>query len=103
MYGALRGGPPGRRFQEINRHHGRSGGRASRLVVSVAGLALGVAGLVTYPIPGPPSTLMVLCGAALLARSSHRGARALDRAELGLRRWGSASSRLIWWRRGSPH
>jgi hypothetical protein len=102
MYGTvrtLRSGPPGRRFQDYNQEHGHAAGRAARTVQSAAGVTLGLAGLVSYPIPGPPSTLMILCGAALLARSSIRGARVLDRAEMRIRGLASASSRVLWWRR----
>ena len=52
----------------------------------MASLALGVllvaVGLVTYPIPGPPSTLMVLAGLALVAQEWMWLARGLDASEV---------------------
>jgi hypothetical protein len=44
-----------------------------------------VTGLATYPIPGPPSTLMVIAGAALVARSSEAAARFMDGLEIRVR------------------
>lgn len=82
----LREGAPGSRFRDYHRSHAPPSRRSVRLGVCAAGAVLALAGLATYPIPGPPSTLMVVLGAALLARGSERGAAAMDRLEIRLRR-----------------
>jgi hypothetical protein len=81
--GVLRRAPRGYRFQEL--HHRRTErphGRAWRIGSLVTGILLVVSGLVTYPVPGPPSTLMILTGLALIAQEWMWVARTLDSLEL---------------------
>ncbi|CAA9370882.1 MAG: hypothetical protein AVDCRST_MAG89-4581, partial [uncultured Gemmatimonadetes bacterium] len=65
-----------------------------RLSSVAGGGSLVVSGIVTYPIPGPPSTLMIVTGFALVAREWERLARALDRLELRVRSRYSERKRL---------
>ena len=53
-----------------------------RMVSLALGVLLVAVGLVTYPIPGPPSTLMVLAGLALIAQEWMWLARGLDASEV---------------------
>lgn len=48
------------------------------------GSALVLSGLITYPVPGPPSTLMILVGFTLIAQEWEWLARVLDGADLRL-------------------
>ena len=78
---------PGERFR--NRYYGRKKERPSPLVKCVyvvLGILLVLAGIVLLPAPGP-GMLVVLVGAAMLARESLVVARACDSAELKLRGW----------------
>ncbi len=78
---ALMDGPPGRRFA---RYHARVQTRSSYLTMAM-GLATVLLGLLLTLTPGP-GFLVLLIGAAIIAGQSRRLARALDRAELRLRR-----------------
>ena len=74
-------GPPGRRF---TRYHAHAHTRSSYLSMAV-GIATVLLGLLLTLTPGP-GFLVLLIGAAIIAGQSRRLARALDRAELRLRR-----------------
>ena len=84
MLEALRNDPPGQRFE---RHYERvrHQGRALRVLLSIAGGLLVVAGIAFMVLPGPGLPLLVL-GLGLLAGMSRPLARALDRAEPFVRR-----------------
>lgn len=90
----LRAAPRGDRFQEMHRQRAGTVSRRKRMASIGAGLALVITALVTYPIPGPPSTLMLLLGLTLVAQEWAPLARSLDRLELwihgGRRRVGAA-------------
>ena len=78
---------PGERFRD--RYYGREAQRPHPLVKCayvVLGVLLVLAGVVLLPAPGP-GMLVVLIGAALLARESLLVARACDSAELKVRTW----------------
>ena len=100
--GVLRRAPRGDRFQELNRRRREGGaGRARRTFNVAVGTLLIVTALVTYPIPGPPSTLMILLGLTLIAQELVWVARTLDGLELRLH----ARHRLAvsaWRRLGTP-
>jgi hypothetical protein len=76
--------PPGRRFQKLyeSRPPCSPLKRWGRLV---GGVLLCLAGLVMLVAPGP-GILILLIGAALMAQESAAVARALDRAEVRIRR-----------------
>jgi hypothetical protein len=81
--GVLRRAPRGDRFQELHRRRSQLERGRLRCIVSLAsGMLLVSLGLVTYPVPGPPSTLMIVIGLALIAQEWMWVARALDRLEL---------------------
>jgi hypothetical protein len=83
--GVLRRASRGERFQELHRRRREQERGRGRRAMSVAlGVLLVVVGLVTYPIPGPPSTLMILTGLALVAQDWMGAARALDDLEVRL-------------------
>lgn len=90
----LRDSQPGHRFQRLHlwrrEQHPSWLGRLSSFA---GGGSLVVSGIVTYPIPGPPSTLLVVTGFALVAREWEQLACALDRLELRLRRRYSSRGR----------
>ena len=78
---------PGERFR--NRYYGRKEERPSPLVKCiyvVLGILLMLAGIVLMPAPGP-GMVVVLFGAAMLARESLVVARACDSTELKVRTW----------------
>jgi hypothetical protein len=50
------------------------------------GILFVVAGIVSFPVPGPPSILITLLGVGLVAQEWMRAARALDWIELRLQR-----------------
>lgn len=83
--GVLRRAPRGDRFQELHRRHcERQRGRLRGLASLALGMLIIAVGLVTYPVPGPPSTLMILVGLALIAQEWMWVARGLDGLELRL-------------------
>ena len=83
--GALRRAARGDRFQALHRRRTlRPRGRARRLASLGLGVLLLLVGIVTYPVPGPPSTLMVLAGLALIAQEWMWVACLLDRQEMRL-------------------
>jgi hypothetical protein len=83
--GVLRRAPRGDRFQELHRRRNeRERGRLRCIASMVSGVLMIALGLVTYPVPGPPSTLMILVGLALVAQEWMWAARALDRLEMRL-------------------
>lgn len=91
--------PPGRRFQNRHCRVGRRGGSGtSRALKLTAAFALLLVGAVLLLIPGPGSVL-ILAGTALLAEESLLVAKALDRAELRIRK-GIGAVRARWARRG---
>ncbi len=76
---------PGRRFQE--RYRKRKGDSAwKRGGFVCAGVLLTLVGIFFLVVPGPGIPVLAV-GLALLAQTSARVARLLDRAELKLRRW----------------
>jgi uncharacterized membrane protein YbaN (DUF454 family) len=77
---------PGRRFQELyqRRQRSRRGG-AKRVLFIVGGLLIIAGGVVSFPIPGVPSELIIVAGLAIFAQGSKRAARILDWIELRLR------------------
>ena len=77
---------PGRRFQELyqRRQRSRRGG-AKRLLYIVFGLLIIAGGIVSFPVPGIPSELIIVTGLAVFAQGSLRAARILDWLELRLR------------------
>jgi uncharacterized protein (TIGR02611 family) len=78
---------PGERFR--NRYYGRKKERPSPLVKAVyvvLGTVLMLAGIVLLPAPGP-GMLVVLVGAAMLARESLFVARVCDCTEMKVRTW----------------
>jgi uncharacterized membrane protein YbaN (DUF454 family) len=100
--------PPGRRFQETYKRRQRSRrGSAKRILFIGGGLLLIAAGIVSFPVPGIPSELIIVAGLAIFAQGSMRAARILDWTELRLRdpylrlwkplpRWAKVVSGLLW-------
>lgn len=100
--------PPGHRFQETyqRRQRSRRGG-AKRILFIGGGLLIIAAGIVSFPIPGIPSELIIVAGLAIFAQGSLRAARFLDWIELRLRgpylrlwkplpRWAKVLIGLLW-------
>jgi len=84
MLEALRNDPPGQRFErQFERIRHRS--PWVRVLMSIAGVLLVVAGIAFMVLPGPGLPLLVL-GLGLLAGMSRTLARGLDRAEPFVRR-----------------
>lgn len=86
--GLLRRAPRGDRFQALHRRrttYPRS--RTRRATTIVVGILLVVSGAVLYPVPGPPSTLMILAGLALVAQEWVWAARRLDAIEVRSHAW----------------
>lgn len=84
---ALKAAPPGRRFESgYERTHVRN--RVLRLALVVLGVVLMVAAAVTFFLPGP-NFVLVFAGLALVGGQSRHVARAMDRGEVGWRRWHS--------------
>jgi uncharacterized protein (TIGR02611 family) len=78
--------PPGKRFQELYKRRQRARlGLLTRLLSLGGGLLIMAVGLVLVPAPGP-GWAIVFVGAGLIAQESLIAARALDWAELHLRR-----------------
>ncbi|HEX8846975.1 MAG TPA: PGPGW domain-containing protein [Pyrinomonadaceae bacterium] len=78
--------PPGHRFQETYKRRQRSRrGGAKRVLFIGGGLLTIVAGIVSFPVPGVPSELIIVAGLAIFAQGSMRAARILDWIELHLR------------------
>jgi uncharacterized protein (TIGR02611 family) len=78
--------PPGKRFQGLyERRQQARLGLLTRLLSLGGGLLLMAVGLVLVPAPGP-GWAIVFVGAGLIAQESLIAARALDWAELHLRR-----------------
>jgi uncharacterized membrane protein YbaN (DUF454 family) len=77
---------PGRRFQELyqRRQRSRRSG-AKRALFIVGGLLIIAGGVVSFPVPGVPSELIIVTGLAIFAQGSMRAARILDWIELRLR------------------
>lgn len=77
---------PGRRFQEQyqrRRRSRRSG--AKRALFIMGGLLVIAGGVISFPIPGVPSELIIVTGLAIFAQGSLRAAQILDWVELWLR------------------
>jgi uncharacterized protein (TIGR02611 family) len=91
---------PGLRFQQ-RYHQKQQSGRSAvrRVLVIAAGVLVFAAGLFFLPAPGP-GMIILLIGASLIAEESLLAARALDWAELRLRRAYARGLRL--WTRTSP-
>jgi UPF0716 family protein affecting phage T7 exclusion len=92
---------PGRRFCEsFERNQRERGSGAKRVAFIALGIVLMLAGVLALVAPGP-GLLMIAGGLLLIARESRLLARALDRAELAVRRaWDrSRLARRIeaWW------
>jgi hypothetical protein len=78
-------GTPGRRFQERYLRARRAKHSAAKRIAKVAaGVAVIAVGIVLLPAPGP-GLPVVLLGLALIAESSLRVAKTLDRIELRAR------------------
>ena len=77
---------PGHRFQELyqRRQQARRGG-AKRALFIGGGLLTIAGGVVSFPVPGVPSELIIVAGLAMFAQGSLRAARILDWIELRLR------------------
>jgi uncharacterized membrane protein YbaN (DUF454 family) len=77
---------PGRRFQELyqRRQRSRRSG-AKRALFIVGGLLTIAGGIVSFPVPGVPSELIIVTGLAIFTQGSMRAARILDWIELRLR------------------
>jgi len=83
--------PPGKRFQKL--HEQQRGAPAwVKPALIVAAVVLLAAGVVLLFIPGPAFVFLAFAG-ALLAVTSARVARALDRGEVGARRLGRRAKR----------
>ena len=85
---------PGERFQ--NRYYCREKRRSTRLLKALnlaIGTAIVVVGAILLPAPGP-GFLVILIGATMIAEESLLAAKALDRAELKVRRLASAAKRV---------
>jgi uncharacterized membrane protein YbaN (DUF454 family) len=77
---------PGRRFQELYRRRQRSRrGGAKKALFIVGGLLTIAGGVVSLPVPGVPSELIIVTGLAIFAQGSVHAARILDWIELRLR------------------
>lgn len=85
----LKQGAPGERFAQFHaRRDGLRRGRPWKYIFPPLGFALVAIGLILLPAPGP-GMLVTLAGLTLLARESLMVARALDWAELRVRRLGA--------------
>jgi hypothetical protein len=92
-------GKPGRRFQERyerNREARSERSWFARFLEPFIGMAVFLAGVVLCFIPGPGLPL-VLIGAGLLADVSRPAARAMDWAEVRIRKLAASGHR--WWKR----
>ena len=89
---------PGCRFEELYQRRQQShDGGAKRVIFIGGGLLTIAAGVVSFPVPGIPSELIIVAGLAIFAQGSMRGARLLDWIELRLR------GPFLWaWRIWSP-
>jgi hypothetical protein len=77
---------PGRRFQErYERKSASNRGRLARCAAVLAGIGLTLIGVFFLAVPGPGIPILAI-GLALIAQESEATARALDRAEVRLRR-----------------
>jgi hypothetical protein len=82
----LKHGKPGERFQRLyEQRQASSHGPAKNVALILTGVVIIAAGLATYPIPIIPSEFILVCGVALVAQCSKRGARLLDRMEVRFR------------------
>jgi uncharacterized protein (TIGR02611 family) len=82
----LKEGKPGKRFRQQYERRKRSGrSNLSKILFIILGLLIMVVGLIFLPAPGP-GTLILLPGAALIARESLFAARLLDWLEVRIRR-----------------
>ena len=82
----LKHSPPGCRFQELYQRRWRSRrGGAKRAFFIGGGLLTIAVGVVSFPVPGVPSELIIVAGLAIFAQGSMRAARILDWIELRLR------------------
>lgn len=78
--------PPGSRFQELYRRRQKSRrAGAKRALFIIGGLLIIAGGVVSFPVPGIPSELIIVMGLAILAQGSKHAARVLDWIELRLR------------------
>ncbi len=92
-------GPPGERFQQrFKRHQQSTRGALSKSLFITAGILIMVAGIFFLPAPGP-GALILLIGAGLIAQEFLLAARALDWAELRVRKLAAWS--LETWHRTS--
>ncbi len=92
-------GPPGERFQQRFKRRQQSGRDAlSNSLFITAGILIMVAGIFFLPAPGP-GALILLIGAGLIAQEFLLAARALDWAELRVRKLAAWS--LKTWHRTS--
>lgn len=89
----LKNDPPGQRFQN---HHDRMRHGSKTLAVArgLLGLLLLATGVVLCFVPGP-GLLVIVFGLALLAGMWTPLARAMDRLEPRVRRWGRVAKH--WW------
>jgi uncharacterized protein (TIGR02611 family) len=79
-------GPPGERFQQRFKRRQQSGrGALSKSLFITAGILIMVAGIFFLPAPGP-GALILLIGAGLIAQELLLAARALDWAEVRVRK-----------------
>ena len=83
----IKGGRPGRRFQDYyeNMHLARRGVRR-RIQSMLIALVLIAVGFALGFVPGIPGVILVFLGAAFISTQSRAVARALDWAEMRLRR-----------------
>jgi hypothetical protein len=97
---SLKNAPSGERFIRYYRNYNDPDRPLWRRVLSIAiGVAIILVGLVALPAPGP-GTLVIVIGAAVLAKEIKYVARALDTVERGLRSvwlWGRRT-----WKNASP-
>jgi uncharacterized protein (TIGR02611 family) len=97
---SLKHAPSGERFIRYYRNHNDPDRPVWRRVVSIAiGVVIMLGGIVALPAPGP-GTLVIVIGAALLAKELKVVARALDAIERWLRglwRWARRT-----WKKTSP-
>lgn len=97
---SLKNAPSGERFIRYYRNHNDPDRPVWRRVVSIAiGIAIVLVGIVALPAPGP-GTLVIVVGAAFLAKELKAVARALDAVERGLRRVWLWARRT--WKNASP-
>jgi uncharacterized membrane protein YbaN (DUF454 family) len=77
---------PGCRFQELyqRRQKSRRAG-AKRALFIVGGLLIIAGGVISFPVPGIPSELIIVAGLGIFAQGSKRAAQILDWIELRLR------------------